>query len=99
MRSIPPVQFDLRCSKKLLGIKEWCLRGVDVSGFDFSFAGETDGVLVSALYKTNNEALVSWVASYGNINITFKYPVLCLFLPPNNRVGVSPCLLHPKGVL
>lgn len=59
------MQFDSRRSKRLLGIKEQRLRGADLSGFDFSFAVGTDRVLVSALYKTNKEAFVSWVTSYG----------------------------------
>lgn len=63
------------------------MRGVDVSAFDFSFAGETDRVLVSTLYKTNKEALGFWVtpASCGNINILLKYPALCLFPPHKMR--------------
>lgn len=81
MRSIPPVQFNLGWRKNLLRIKEQCWRGGDVSGFDFSFAGEVDQGLFSALCRTDKEALVSWAASTGNINITFKYPALCLKLP------------------
>lgn len=48
--------------------------------------------MVSALYKTSKEALASWIASYGNVNITFKYPALFLF-SSQNRVksfSVSP---------
>lgn len=48
-----------------------------VSGFDFSFAGEADR-LFSALHKANKETPASWAASTCNINITFKYPALCL---------------------
>lgn len=101
MRSILPVQFDSRRGKKLLGIKEQRLRVADLSGFDFSLAVEMDQVLVSALYKTNEEAFVSWVASYGNINITFKYPPLCLPPPKKPQLQSSsfPCLPHPRGVL
>lgn len=92
MRSIPPVQFNLGWRKNLLRIKEQCWRGGDVSGFDFSFAGEADQGLFSALCRTDKEALVSWAASTGNINITFKYPALCLKLPtkkPQEFLSVS----------
>jgi len=57
------------------------LEGVVEFGFSFSFADETDWVLVSALYITHEEALVSWGERYSIIDITLKYPALFLFPP------------------